>query len=108
MKNVLNIALPKGRLGESVYEMFAKAAMALEDDEVSNVVVSQFGYHIIKNAGSTVEKALNDYYFLSNLENSNPDLALKAILEKGTELGFEIKDEKLLNSISSQLESEEN
>ena len=25
MKNVLNIALPKGRLGESVYEMFAKA-----------------------------------------------------------------------------------
>ncbi|MBR2782187.1 MAG: ATP phosphoribosyltransferase [Oscillospiraceae bacterium] len=25
LKNVLNIALPKGRLGESVYEMFAKA-----------------------------------------------------------------------------------
>ena len=89
-------------------EMFAKAAMALNDDEVSNVVVSQFGYHIIKNAGSTVEKALNDYYFLSSLENSYPDLALKAILKKGSELGFEIKDEKLLNSISSQLESEEN
>lgn len=89
-------------------EMFAKAALALNDDEVSDVVVSQFGYHIIKNVGSTVEKALNDYYFLSDLENSYPNLAIKAILEKGAELGFEIKDKELLDSINSQLESEEN
>ncbi|MBQ2657424.1 MAG: peptidylprolyl isomerase [Erysipelotrichaceae bacterium] len=89
-------------------EMFAKAALALNDDEVSDVVVSQFGYHIIKNVGSTVEKVLNDYYFLSDLENSYPNLAIKAILEKGAELGFEIKDKELLDSINSQLESEEN
>ena len=88
--------------------MFAKAALALNDDEVSDVVVSQFGYHIIKNVGSTVEKVLNDYYFLSDLENSYPNLAIKAILEKGAELGFEIKDKELLDSINSQLESEEN
>ena len=89
-------------------EMFAKAALVLNEDEISDIVVSQFGYHIIKNAGSSVEKAVNDYYFLSDLENNYPDLALEAILEKGQELGFEIKDERLLNSISSQLESEEN
>ena len=89
-------------------EMFAKAALVLNEDEISDIVVSQFGYHIIKNAGSSVEKAVNDYYFLSDLENNYPGLALKAILEKGQELGFEIKDERLLNSISSQLESEEN
>ena len=92
---------------EKYDQMFAKAALMLNEDEISDIVVSQFGYHIIKNAGSSVEKAINDYYFLSELENSNPELALKAIMEKGEELGFVIKDEKLLNSISSQLESEE-
>lgn len=89
-------------------QMFAKAALALNEDEISDVVVSQFGYHIIKNAGSSAEKAVNDYYFLSDLEKNNPDLALRAVMLKGAELGFEIKDEKLLNSINGQLETEEN
>ncbi|MBO4918727.1 MAG: peptidylprolyl isomerase [Erysipelotrichaceae bacterium] len=93
---------------ENYDQMFAKAALVLNDDEISDIVVSQFGYHIIKNAGSSVEKAVQDYYFLSDLENNNPDLAIKAVMQKGEELGFEIKDERLLNSIMSQLESEEN
>lgn len=100
---------PVNEENASMYDqMFAKAALMLNEDEISNVVVSQFGYHIIKNAGSSVEKAVQDYYFLSNLENENPELALKAVMQKGEELGFEIKDERLLNAIKNQLKEEEN
>ncbi len=86
--------------------VFADTALSLADGEISQPVVSQFGYHIIKNAGVSAEAILNDYYFLSDLENNNPELALKAVMEKADELGFEIKNEDLLNQIKSQLGDE--
>lgn len=89
-------------------QMFANASLALNEGEVSEPVVSQFGYHIIKNVASTPEKMLDDYYFLSDLQNNNRTLALKATLAKGEELGFEIKSEELKNYYNSILESEEN
>lgn len=89
-------------------QMFAKTALALGDGEVSEPIVSQFGYHIIKNAGTSPDKLLDDYYYLADMQSSSPTLALKATLEKGKELGFEIKSEELINYYNSIMESEEN
>lgn len=89
-------------------QMFAKTALALADGEVSEPIVSQFGYHIIKNAGTSADKLLDDYYYLADMQSSNPTLALKATLEKGKELGFEIKSDELINYYNSIMESEEN
>ena len=91
---------------ETFDKMFAQAALALKDDEVSEPIVSQFGYHIIKDAGSG-DKVLDDYYFISNLQNTNPSLGVKAMVDKGEELGFEIKSEQLKEMINAQLGSEE-
>lgn len=87
-------------------QFFAEEAMSLNAGEVSEPIVSSFGYHIIKNVGTSDEDLLNDYYYLSNLESSNPTLAIKAIMDKGQELGFEIKDETLLKEINDQISSE--
>ncbi|MBR5341080.1 MAG: peptidylprolyl isomerase [Erysipelotrichaceae bacterium] len=87
---------------------FAATALSLAEGEISEPIVSAYGYHIIKNAGSTAEKILDDYYYLSELESSYPTMAVKAIMAKGEELGFEIVDEDLKAQIASQLESEEN
>ena len=34
MKKILNVALPKGRLGEKVYDMFEKAGFECHDSEL--------------------------------------------------------------------------
>ncbi|MBR2787943.1 MAG: peptidyl-prolyl cis-trans isomerase, partial [Erysipelotrichaceae bacterium] len=84
----------------SNYDMvFADTAMNLKEGEISEPVVSQFGYHIIRNVAVENEAFLKDYYFLSNLESNYPTLAIKAIMEKGAELGFENKDEDLKTQI---------
>ncbi len=88
-------------------QFFADAAMTLADGEVSEPVVSQFGYHIIKNMGSDPETMLNDYSFINDIQSKYADLSVRAIVEKAEELGFEIKDEELKAAIDRQLGSEE-
>ncbi len=88
-------------------QFFADAAMTLADGEVSEPVVSQFGYHIIKNMGSDPETMLNDYSFINDIQSKYSDLSVRAIVEKAEELGFEIKDEELKAAIDRQLGSEE-
>lgn len=84
---------------------FKDASMALKADEVSEPVLSQYGYHIIWNAGQSVDTLLNEPDFLSQLETINPTIAIKAITEKAEALGFEIVDENLKTFINAQLES---
>lgn len=86
---------------------FKDASMALKSDEISEPVLSQYGYHIIWNAGSSVETLLNEPEFLQELENANPTIAIKAIVEKADSLGFEIVDEQLNTFINAQLEAGE-
>ncbi|MCR4634008.1 MAG: peptidyl-prolyl cis-trans isomerase [Erysipelotrichaceae bacterium] len=85
-------------------QFFAETSLKLNEGEVSEPIVSQFGYHIIKNVAMSQEALLNDYYYLASLESTYPTMAIKAIMEKGTELGFEIKDEDLKAQIEAQLE----
>lgn len=87
------------------YQTFADAAMVLEEGSVSDPIISQAGYHILYNAGSTAEKALNDYYFLNQLEQSNPILTSAAIFSKGKELNIVVNSETLKNYIET-IESE--
>ena len=88
------------------YDVFSEAAMNLNEDEISDVIVSQAGYHILWNAGSTPEKMLDDYYFLNSLESTERTLTLRAVLEKGEELGFEIVSQELKDYCDSIMESE--
>ncbi len=85
-------------------QFFAQKSLELAEGEVSEPIVSQFGYHIIKNMAMSQEALLNDYYFIANLQSNYPTMAIKAIMEKGTELGFETKDEDLKAQIEAQLE----
>ena len=77
--------------------------MAMKEGEISEPVVSQFGYHILYDAAHTQEKLLDDYYFMSELQSNYPTLAIKAVMDKGEKLGFEIKNEELKAQIDAQL-----
>ena len=92
---------------DNYYAVFSEASLALQNGQVSDPVVSQAGYHIIKNMGMSTEEILDDYYFISDLESNYPDLAVKAIVAKGEELGFEILDENLKTQLYDQIGSEE-
>ena len=86
---------------------FSNTSLSLGEDEVSEPIVSQYGYHIIWNAGSSQDVLLNDPEFITEIRNNDPVLSLKAVMEKADELGYEIVDEYLAKMIKAQLETAE-
>lgn len=88
-------------------QFFAQESLRLKDGEISEPIVSQFGYHIIKNAGSDLNTILDDYYFINELGNNDQTITIKALLEKADELGFKIVDEDLKTKIDNLIGSEE-
>lgn len=90
---------------DNYYKTFAEAAMLLEEGEVSKPVISQAGYHIIYNAGSTIEKAVEDFYFMNDVKANHPYLVSKAVISKGNELNIKVNSESLKEYIAS-IESE--
>ncbi|MDO4198611.1 MAG: peptidylprolyl isomerase [Erysipelotrichaceae bacterium] len=82
---------------------FKNEAMRLAEGEVSEPIVSQFGYHIIYNAAMSAENAVEDYYFMYDVSSNHQDMMIKAIMEKADEYGFEIVSEDLKTMIEAQM-----
>lgn len=87
-------------------EPFTNASLALEDGQVSEPVLSEFGYHIIKNEGSSKEILIDDAQFIQEFINSSQALQIKAIIEKANQLGYEVNDEEFNKTINEYIGSE--
>lgn len=85
---------------------FADAAMKLKDGETSEVVETQYGWHIIKCSIPEFETLFTYTDFTNLLSQYNPNLDAKLILAKADELGYEIVNEDLKNYIKENLEAE--
>ena len=89
---------------QSMVSEFANAVIDLDYDQISEPVLSEFGYHIIKVEMPSDEELKADAGFMSEVSNHYSYSNVLAIKEKSDELGFVIKDEKLLNTVNEYLE----
>ena len=86
---------------------FADASMALNYGEVSDVITTTYGYHIIKCDEASKDELCSDSGFQSSL--SSNAVFFKAIYSKANELNYVINDESLSELIDSYInESEAN
>lgn len=86
---------------------FADASMALNYGEVSDVITTTYGYHIIKCDEASKDELCSDSGFQSSLSTNS--VFFKAIYAKANELNFVINDESLSELINSYInESEAN
>ena len=91
-------------IAQQMVTEFANAVIALDYGEVSEPVLSQYGYHIIKVEEVSDEELKNDDVFMSEVSNYYSYSNVIALKEKSDELGFVIKDEKLLEVIEQYIE----
>lgn len=87
-------------------EEFANVAFALNDKEVSEVVESRYGYHIITVTIPTFEELLENNDFLQVLAQYNINVDAKTLVSKIDEFGIEIVDENLQKFIDENLLAE--
>lgn len=93
---------------ETYVAEFAEAVRNLKEGEISEVITTEYGYHIIKCDASTVETLLDDPNFISNLYNNNQNLYTEVIMETAQQLNITIENEDFKNELDSYLnESEE-
>ena len=85
---------------------FSEASMALKDGEISEPIETQYGYHIIKAIAPSIDELLTDVDFFELINNSNINLDVRLLMDKAEELGFEIKDQSILDYVNSYLEAE--
>lgn len=74
---------------------FAEAAKKLKDDEISPVVETQFGYHIIKCYKSDVDNLIKNGNFRNTYFTKTGKSQALPIYEKAKELKIEILDENV-------------
>lgn len=92
-------------VSSSLVSEFADAVVALEYGEVSEPVLSQYGYHIIKVVKPSDDELKEDMNFMSEISNYYTYSNIVALKEKSDELGFEIKDEELAGLINDYVET---
>ncbi|MCI5773236.1 MAG: peptidylprolyl isomerase [Erysipelotrichaceae bacterium] len=73
----------------SFVESFKTAALALNEGEVSEWVVSEYGYHLIKCDASTYESLSASEDFVANVLQSDITIKTKALWNKAEELGMD-------------------
>lgn len=83
---------------------FSEEVFLVNDGEVSEPFVTEYGYHIVWNAGSTVEKLLLDSSFVSNVVNTRPTAYINAYTTKADEYQIEIVDEDLKELFDSMIQ----
>ncbi len=94
-------------LNERYVPEFRKAVSELkEKDEVSKVIESQFGYHIIKVDSIDFDDFLNEASFIKNIEQNDPNINKKMLKEYMDNNKIEVKDEKLKDLLQKALEVE--
>ncbi|MBR2801759.1 MAG: peptidylprolyl isomerase [Erysipelotrichaceae bacterium] len=82
---------------------FTAAADPLKEGDVTEPVLSTYGYHIIRCDASTTESLMNNDDFINKLVQAYNSDYTKAIYEKSQELGYKIEDEAMRTEIESVL-----
>lgn len=84
---------------------FADASMNLNYGEVSDVITTTYGWHIIKCDEATKDELCSDSGFQSSLADNS--LFFRAICAKADELGYAVSDSDLQAQIDSLLSTQE-
>lgn len=82
---------------------FAKECLTLESGKTSEVITTQFGYHILYNKPATIDELLEESSFITLLNNTDPYIAVRVTKAQADKLGFTIEDQKLLKEIENIL-----
>lgn len=86
--------------------VFADAAKKLSGNETSEVITSQYGWHIIHCDTDDVEELFDNTDFLNAIFAVDPDAYYAPLLEKAEELGISFEDQDLWAKIEADIASE--
>lgn len=93
-----------GEYNKSQYvEPFSTTSVELPVGEVSEVITTTYGYHILKADPIEKEELCKDTSFIAELTNTDSTPILKAVMEQADLLGYEIVSEDLKNEINNTL-----
>lgn len=81
---------------------FSAAAMLLAENEVSKWVQTEYGWHLIKNIGSSKEKLVEEDDLFYQLTQVYYSLTNKILLEKGQELGINFYGDSELEKLITE------
>ena len=82
---------------------FKETAMSLKSGEVSDLITTEYGYHIVWNESSELDDLMKDSSFISLLEATDSYISIRALNEISTKLGYKVVAQDLLDEINAAL-----